>query len=171
MYVYFSSNQLNDFSSGWFIHKKRQFRKCSRVDWTSLVLGIVQAEHPDTLHSSKIELWPFVFSLITRLIKLVTYIFHFTLGIEFWMFRRTPNRLCCISFLTIFAPIVPVYLNCLCMWWSILSWWLTVVISWNTGSLSGRALARLRISLNKSAAWVSTWENLSKSFLNKTFSW
>ena len=54
---------------------------------------------------------------------------------------------------------------------SMISWLnsslLTVVISWNTGSLSGRALARLRISLNRSAACVSTWENLSKSFLNK----
>ena len=39
------------------------------------------------------------------------YIFHFTLWIEFWMICRTPNWFCCISFLTIFTPIISIHLK------------------------------------------------------------
>ena len=113
MYVYFSSNQANDFSCWWFIHKKRQFRKYIRVDWTSLGLDIVQVEHLDTLHSSRIKLWHLAVPLYFWSSETNAYIFHFTLRIEFWVICRTPDWLCCISFLTISTPIISIHLKIL----------------------------------------------------------
>ena len=69
-------------------------------EWNISILFIVLKLNFDT--------W---FQPWTRLCETNAYIFHFTLWIEFWMICRTPNWLCCISFLTIFTPIISIHLK------------------------------------------------------------